>query len=220
MKRFFGVWQNLTGGKDTGIHVMDATNASRTLLMSLKTMDWYPPLLNFFGFKESILPQIVSSSEIYGNIAEGPLKGVPIAGMIGDQQAALVGNKCLSKGEAKNTYGTGSFLLFNTGHDVVRSENGLITTVAYKLGPNQPPTYALEGSIAVAGSAIKWLRDQIGLIDESSEMDALCSHVKDTGGVYFVTAFAGLLAPYWDPNAVSSRIAGDRDNILRKVYHD
>lgn len=191
----------LTGATDHGLHIMDCTNASRTLLMSLKTMQWYPPLLEFFGIPESTLPKIVSSSEVYGKIAAGPLSGVPIAGMIGDQQAALVGNKCLTKGEAKNTYGTGSFVLFNTGHDAVRSENGLITTLAYRLGPDKPPTYALEGSIAVAGSAIKWLRDQVGLIDESSEMDILCSSVKDNGGVYFVTGFSGLLAPYWDPNA-------------------
>lgn len=191
----------LSGGAKQGLHIMDCSNASRTLLMSLKSMTWYKPLLEFFGIPESSLPKIVSSSEVYGHVADGPIAGVPIAGMIGDQQAALVGNKCLSRGEAKNTYGTGSFVLFNTGHEPVRSENGLITTLAYRLGPNQPPTYALEGSIAVAGSAIKWLRDQIGLIDESSEMDILCSHVKDNGGVYFVTGFSGLLAPYWDPNA-------------------
>lgn len=158
-------------------------------------MDWCDPLIEFFGLKKSILPKIVSSSQVYGKVKSGPLKDVPVAGMVGDQQAALVGNKCLSKGQAKNTYGTGSFVLFNTGPDVVRSSHGLISTVAYRLGEDQPPTYALEGSIAVAGSAIKWLRDQVGLINESSEMDALCSHVEDTGGVYFVTAFSGLLAP-------------------------
>lgn len=124
--------------------------------MSLKTMEWYQPLIDFFGLKASILPKIVSSSELYGKIAAGPLSGVPIAGMVGDQQAALVGNKCLQKGTAKNTYGTGSFVLFNTGPDVVRSQNGLISTVGYRLGAETPPTYALEGSIAVAGSAIKW----------------------------------------------------------------
>lgn len=124
--------------------------------MSIKTLQWYEPLLQFFDLKRSILPKIVSSSEVYGNIKGGPLDGIPVAGMIGDQQAALVGNKCLGKGEAKNTYGTGSFVLFNTGRDVVRSENGLISTLAYQLGPDAPATYALEGSIAVAGSAIKW----------------------------------------------------------------
>lgn len=148
--------QNLTGGIDGGIHAIDCTNASRTLLMSLKTLQWYQPLIDFFGLKSSILPKIVSSSEVYGKIASGPLENVPIAGMVGDQQAALVGNKCLSKGQAKNTYGTGSFVLFNTGPDVVRSKNGLISTVAYRLGDQEAPTYALEGSIAVAGSAIKW----------------------------------------------------------------
>ena len=148
--------QNLTGAADGGVHAIDVTNASRTLLMSIKTLQWYDPLLRFFGLKPSILPRIVSSSEVYGNIKGGPLDGIPVAGMIGDQQAALVGNKCLSKGEAKNTYGTGSFVLFNTGQDVVRSENGLISTLAYQLGPKAKATYALEGSIAVAGSAIKW----------------------------------------------------------------
>ena len=138
---------------------MDVTNASRTLLISLKTLQWHPPLLRFFGLKASILPKIVSSSEVYGKIhanIETPLTGVPIAGIIGDQQAALVGNKCLSRGEAKNTYGTGSFVLFNTGEELVRSENGLISTVAFQAGPDAKPVYALEGSIAVAGSAIKW----------------------------------------------------------------
>lgn len=135
---------------------MDCTNASRTLLMDMRTLNWSPTLLRFFDLKESILPTIVSSSEVYGNVANGPLKGVPIAGMIGDQQAALVGNKCLSKGEAKNTYGTGAFVLFNTGNEFVRSQEGLISTVGYKLGKEGKATYALEGSIAVAGSAIKW----------------------------------------------------------------
>lgn len=148
--------QNLTGAADGGVHAIDVTNASRTLLMSIKTLSWYEPLLKFFDLKSSILPRIVSSSEVYGKIKGGPLDGIPVAGMIGDQQAALVGNKCLSKGEAKNTYGTGSFVLFNTGTDVVRSENGLISTLAYQLGPGAPAHYALEGSIAVAGSAIKW----------------------------------------------------------------
>jgi glycerol kinase len=151
--------QNLTGAKDGGLHIMDVTNASRTLLVSLKTLAWHPPLLRFFGFKPSILPRIVSSAEVYGKIHENmdtPLTGVPIAGIVGDQQAALVGNKCLRRGEAKNTYGTGSFVLFNTGEDIVRSKNGLLTTVAYQAGPDSKPVYALEGSIAVAGSAIKW----------------------------------------------------------------
>jgi glycerol kinase len=151
--------QNLTGRKDGGLHIQDVTNASRTLLISLKTLKWHPPLLRFFGFKASILPRIVSSSEVYGKIHENfgsTITGAPIAGIVGDQQAALVGNKCLNKGQAKNTYGTGSFVLFNTGEDVVRSKNGLISTVAYQPGPDSKPVYALEGSIAVAGSAIKW----------------------------------------------------------------
>ncbi|KAK4684182.1 glycerol kinase, partial [Tremellales sp. Uapishka_1] len=200
---------NLTGAAEGGIHVMDVTNASRTLLISLKTLQWHPPLLRFFGLKASILPKIVSSAEKYGHVAESlgtQLSGVPIAGIVGDQQAALVGNKCLRKGEAKNTYGTGSFVLFNTGNEIVRSNEGLISTVAYQAGPASKPVYALEGSIAVAGSAIKWLRDQINLIEESSEMDMLAGSVKDTGGVYFVTAFSGLLAPYWDRDAAGTII--------------
>ncbi|ODN81707.1 glycerol kinase [Cryptococcus amylolentus CBS 6039] len=195
---------NLTGGKQGGLHIMDVTNASRTLLISLKTLQWHHPLLEFFGLRASILPKIVSSSEHYGNIHEStnlPIAGVPIAGIIGDQQAALVGNKCLRKGEAKCTYGTGAFVLFNTGEEIVRSNYGLISTVAFQPGPDAKPVYALEGSIAVAGSAIKWLRDQMDLIEDSSEMDILAGSVPDTGGVYFVTAFSGLLAPYWDREA-------------------
>ncbi|ORY28492.1 glycerol kinase [Naematelia encephala] len=200
---------NLTGGIDGGLHIMDVTNASRTLLISLKTLQWHPPLLRFFGLRPSILPKIVSCSELYGHIhknMDSPLTGVPIAGIVGDQQAALVGNKCLRKGEAKNTYGTGAFVLFNTGEELVRSNYGLISTVAYQAGPGAKPVYALEGSIAVAGSAIKWLRDQMNLIEESSEMDMLAGSVKDNGGVYFVTAFSGLLAPYWDRDAAGTII--------------
>ncbi|WVN85016.1 glycerol kinase [Cryptococcus depauperatus CBS 7841] len=195
---------NLTGGKNGGLHIIDVTNASRTLLISLKTLQWHSPLLRFFGLRPSILPRIVSSAEVYEKISDNlglHLAGVPIAGIVGDQQAALVGNKCLKKGEAKNTYGTGAFVLFNTGEDIVRSDYGLISTVAFQAGPNAKPVYALEGSIAVAGSAIKWLRDQMNLIEESSEMDILAGSVPDTGGVYFVTAFSGLLAPYWDREA-------------------
>jgi glycerol kinase len=157
--RFCSDVQNLSGRTDGGLHIMDVTNASRTLLISLKTLAWHPPLLRFFGLKPSILPKIVSSAEVYGKIHANlgtPLTGVPIAGIVGDQQAALVGNKCLKKGEAKTTYGTGAFVLFNTGEEVVRSENGLISTVAYQAGKDAKPVYALEGSIAVAGSAIKW----------------------------------------------------------------
>jgi len=150
---------NLTGGPQGGLHIIDVTNASRTLLMDLKTLQWHEGLIKFFGFNPAILPKIVSSAEVYGVIAENmdtSLSGVPIAGIAGDQQAALVGNKCLRTGEAKNTYGTGSFVLFNTGDEIVTSKNGLITTVAYQAGPGATPAYALEGSIAVAGSAIKW----------------------------------------------------------------
>ena len=144
---------------DGGIHITDVTNASRTLLISLRTLRWHPPLLRFFGLRSSILPRIVSSSEVYGTISaaiDTPLTGVPIAGIAGDQQAALIGNKCLRRGDAKNTYGTGSFVIYNTGQQVVRSNHGLTSTVAYQLGPNAQPVYALEGSIGVAGSAIKW----------------------------------------------------------------
>ncbi|MCV2423868.1 glycerol kinase, partial [Paucibacter sp. DJ4R-1] len=150
---------NLTGGVNGGLHIIDVTNASRSLLMDLKTLQWSEPMLKFFGFKSSILPKIVSNSEVYGSIVKGkPLEGVRIAGIVGDQQGALVGNKCLKAGEAKNTYGTGAFLLFCTGDEVVLSKNGLISTVAYQAGPGSKPVYALEGSIAVAGSAIQWLR--------------------------------------------------------------
>ncbi|ADV21902.1 Glycerol kinase, putative [Cryptococcus gattii WM276] len=200
---------NLTGARNGGLHIMDVTNASRTLLISLKTLQWHPPLLRFFGLRPSILPKIVSSAEVYGSISDSlglPLSGVPIAGIVGDQQAAMVGNKCLKKGQAKCTYGTGAFVLFNTGEDIVRSNYGLISTVAFQAGPNSKPIYALEGSIAVAGSAIKWLRDQMTLIEESAEMDILAGSVSDTGGVYFVTAFSGLLAPYWDREAAGTII--------------
>ncbi|BEJ14965.1 hypothetical protein CspHIS471_0407320 [Cutaneotrichosporon sp. HIS471] len=201
---------NLTGGAEGGLHIIDVTNASRTLLISLKTLQWHKGLLDLFGINEKVLPRIVSSAEVYGKVAASmgieALTGVPIAGIVGDQQAALVGNKCLRRGDAKNTYGTGAFMLFNTGNEIVKSDNGLLTTVAYQPGPNAAPVYALEGSIAVAGSAIKWLRDQVNLIEESREMDMLAGSVEDTGGVYFVTAFAGLLAPYWDRSATGTII--------------
>ncbi|KAL4065992.1 hypothetical protein V8B97DRAFT_1865112 [Scleroderma yunnanense] len=192
---------NLTGGVEGGIHVGEVTNASRTLLMNLNTLEWDGRLLKFFGFRSSILPKLVSSSEVYGSINNGPLKGIPIGGLVGDQQGALVGNLCLRQGEAKCTYGTGAFLLFCTGRDIVKSDHGLLSTVGYQPGPNAAPVYALEGSIAVAGSAIKWLRDSMGFIKSSSEINILAASVPDTGGVYFVPAFSGLLAPYWDPGA-------------------
>ncbi|KAG7095770.1 hypothetical protein E1B28_006475 [Marasmius oreades] len=195
------VLYNLAGGAEKNLHVCEVTNASRTLLLNVKTLQWEPSLLRFFGFRESILPKIVSSSEVYGNVASGALKGVPVGGLVGDQQGALVGNKCLKEGEAKCTYGTGAFLLFNTGGEVVKSNHGLVSTVAYQAGPDAQPVYALEGSISVAGSAVKWLRDTMGLIDSADKVNALAAKEEDTGGLYFVTAFSGLLAPYWDPGA-------------------
>ncbi|GMK59016.1 hypothetical protein CspeluHIS016_0700310 [Cutaneotrichosporon spelunceum] len=195
---------NLTGGLDGGVHLSDVTNASRTLLMNLKTRAWDPECLSFFGFRSSMLPRIVSNAEVYGTVATGAFAGLPIAGMIGDQQAALVGNKCVEQGSAKNTYGTGAFMLFNTGHDIVPSNYGLLTTAGYQAGPDAEPVYALEGSIAVAGSSIQWLRDQLELITSASEVGELAAKVKDTGGVYFVPAFSGLFAPYWDDTAAGT----------------
>ncbi|CCM00757.1 uncharacterized protein FIBRA_02797 [Fibroporia radiculosa] len=183
------------------VHITDVTNASRTLLMNLRTLQWDPVMLKFMEVKPSVLPKIASSSEIFGKIAYGALEGVKIAGLVGDQQGALVGNKCLKQGEAKCTYGTGAFLLFCTGADIVSSKHGLLSTVAYQDGPTGKPIYALEGSIAVAGSAIKWLRDSMGLLANAAEINTLAASVPRTGGVYFVPAFSGLLAPYWDPGA-------------------
>ncbi|XP_020903631.2 glycerol kinase isoform X1 [Exaiptasia diaphana] len=192
---------NMTGGVSGGIHVTDITNASRTMLMNLKTGSWDPFLCNFFGIPTTVLPTIKSSSEIYGKMVEGPLKGTPISGVLGDQQAALVGQMCFNKGEAKNTYGTGCFLLYNTGLEPVLSENGLLTTVAYKLGPGQPTVYALEGSVAIAGAAVKWLRDNLNMLKTSSEIESLAKSVTSSAGVYFVPAFSGLYAPYWQMDA-------------------
>ncbi|KAF8449222.1 hypothetical protein L210DRAFT_3387646 [Boletus edulis BED1] len=192
---------NLTGGPAGGIHVGDVTNASRTLLMNLRTLEWDDRMLKFFDLRPSILPKLVSSSEVFGHIADGSLKGIPIGGLVGDQQGALIGNKCLKAGEAKCTYGTGAFLLFCTGEDVVQSSHGLLSTVAYQPGPGTTPVYALEGSVGVAGSAIKWLRDSMGFIKSASEINDLARSTPDSGGLYFVTAFSGLLAPYWDPGA-------------------
>lgn len=199
----WALW-NLTGGLKGGVHYTDVTNASRTMFMNLKTLDWDNEALEFFGVKPNCLPKIVSNAEVYGKIAAGPFAGFPIAGMIGDQQAALVGNKCIELGSAKNTYGTGAFMLFNTGEEIVPSNYGCLTTAGYKAGPNAKPIYALEGSIAVAGSSIKWLRDQMGLIKETTEINGLAEKVKDTGGIYFVPAFSGLFAPYWDDTAAGT----------------
>ncbi|HEX6996364.1 MAG TPA: glycerol kinase GlpK [Gammaproteobacteria bacterium] len=192
---------NLTGGARGGLHVTDVTNASRTQLMDLATLDWDDELLAAFEIPRAVLPRIVSSSDVYARIAgPSPLAGVPLAGILGDQQAALVGQTCFEAGDAKNTYGTGCFLLMNTGAEPVPSKAGLITTVAYRFGAERA-AYALEGSIAVAGSVVQWLRDNLGLIERSRDVEALARSVDDNGDVYFVPAFSGLFAPHWDPSA-------------------
>jgi glycerol kinase len=190
---------NLTGGPDGGVHATDVTNASRTLLMDLRTLDWDAGLLTAFGVPRTLLPEIRSSSEVYGE-AVAPLTGVPVAGILGDQQAATFGQAAFTAGESKNTYGTGNFLIFNTGTEITTSRNGLITTVAYRLG-DADPVYALEGSIAVTGSLIQWLRDNLGIIEKAPDVEGLALSVDDNGGVYFVPAFSGLFAPYWRPDA-------------------
>jgi glycerol kinase len=191
---------NLTGGASGGLHVTDVTNASRTQLMHLRSLDWSEELLRTFQIPDSLLPRIVSSSEVYGQISHGPLKGVPIAGILGDQQAALVGQTCFDVGLAKNTYGTGCFMLMNTGTQPVMSAAGLITTVAYQFGRAQA-RYALEGSIAISGALVQWLRDNLGLIQKSSDIEALAASVADNGDVYIVPAFSGLYAPHWKESA-------------------
>ncbi len=195
----FLVW-HLTGGSKGGAHVTDVTNASRTQLMNLDTLSWDKELLDAFGIPQAMLPKIRSSSERYGVAQEPSIKDVAIAGILGDQQAALVGQTCFDAGEAKNTYGTGCFLLMNTGTRKVDSNAGLLTTVAYKLG-EQPAHYALEGSIAITGALVQWVRDNLGLIERSSDIESLARTVSDNGGVYFVPAFSGLYAPYWKDNA-------------------
>jgi glycerol kinase len=192
---------NLTGGLEGGVHLTDVTNASRTLFMNLETLEWDDEILGIFGVPRSMMPEIRSSSEVYGTVNEhNLLREVPIAGILGDQQAATFGQAAFDQGEAKNTYGTGNFLIFNTGTDIIHSENGLLTTLGYKLGDNAPH-YALEGSIAVTGSLIQWLRDNLGLISSASEIEALARTVDDNGGAYFVPAFSGLFAPYWRSDA-------------------
>lgn len=195
----FLLW-NLTGGPNGGVHVTDVTNASRTQLLNLKTLAWDEELLRAFEIPRAMLPQVRSSSEVYGTVAQGTAKGVPIAGILGDQQAALVGQACLQPGEVKNTYGTGCFLLMNTGEQAVPSQFGLLTTVAYKFG-GTTPKYALEGSVAITGALVQWLRDNLGLIAKSSDVETLANSVSDNGGVYFVPAFSGLYAPYWKGSA-------------------
>ena len=192
---------NLTGGIDGGVHATDVTNASRTLLMDLETLNWDAELCEAFGVPMSVLPEIRSSSEVYGTVASsGLLREVPVAGILGDQQAATFGQAAFSAGESKNTYGTGNFLIVNTGEEIIRSRNGLLTTPAYQLG-DAPPVFALEGSIAVTGSLIQWLRDNLGIISDASEIEALATSVPDNGGAYFVPAFSGLFAPYWRSDA-------------------
>jgi glycerol kinase len=191
---------NLTGGVRGGRHITDVTNASRTQLLNLATLDWDPTLLAAFHVPPAVLPRIVSSSAALGEVAAGPLAGVPLAGILGDQQAALVGQACFRPGEAKNTYGTGCFLLLNTGPEPVPSKAGLITTVAYRFG-EEPAAYALEGSVAIAGAVVQWLRDNLRIIDSSADIERLAREVPDNGDVYFVPAFSGLYAPHWKASA-------------------
>ncbi len=192
---------NLTGGVTGGVHATDVTNASRTLFMDLETCQWNSEIIAEFGVPESMLPEIRSSSEAYGTVElQNLLREVPVAGILGDQQAATFGQAAFAKGESKNTYGTGNFLIVNTGEEIVHSANGLLSTVAYKLGEGATH-YALEGSIAVTGSLIQWLRDNLGIISKASDVEALAASVPDNGGVYFVPAFSGLFAPHWRPDA-------------------
>jgi len=194
------VW-NMTGGVNGGLHITEPTNASRTLMMDLSTLSWDEEIAGEMGIPVSMLPEIKSSSQVYGTVREGGvLAGVEIAGILGDQQAATFGQACLSVGEAKNTYGTGNFMLLNTGTEQVPSKNGLLTTVGYKIGDDET-IYALEGSIAVTGSLVQWVRDNLGLIDAAPEIETLAATVEDNGGCYFVPAFSGLFAPYWRSDA-------------------
>ena len=203
---------NLTGGTEGGVHKTDVTNASRTLLMNLKTLEWEPDICADFGIPMSMLPQICSSSEVYGHGREhGLLTGIPISGILGDQQAATFGQACFEIGMAKNTYGTGCFMLMNTGEEVVFSQNGLLTTLCYKIG-DQKAVYALEGSIAVAGSLIQWLRDNLKIIGSAPEVEDMALTVEDNGGVYFVPAFSGLFAPYWRDDARGAIVGMTRYN--------
>ncbi|UVY84314.1 glycerol kinase GlpK [Brachybacterium sp. NBEC-018] len=194
------VW-NLTGGVNGGVHVTDVTNASRTMLMNIDTLDWNEDIAKDMGIPLSMLPEIKSSSEVYGKGRKNDLLiDTPIAGILGDQQAATFGQACFEVGQAKNTYGTGNFMLINTGEELVRSENGLLTTVAYKIGDSKP-VYALEGSVAVTGSLVQWVRDNLGLITTAPEIEDLAKQVDDNGGCYVVPAFSGLFAPYWKADA-------------------
>jgi len=212
------IW-NLTGGTSGGVHITDVSNASRTLLFNYTTLDWDPEILGLLGIPKAMLPAVKASSEVYGT-AVGDLAGIPVAGDLGDQQAALFGQTCFSPGEAKNTYGTGCFMLLNTGTKAVPSKNGLLTTLGYKIG-EQPAVYALEGSIAITGALVQWLRDNLGMIEKSTDIEALAATVEDNGGVYFVPAFSGLFAPYWK-NEARGVIAGltryvNKGHIARAV---
>ena len=205
---------NLTGGPNGGVHVTDVTNASRTMLMNLETLDWDDELLGIFGIPRVMLPAIRPSSdpEGFGTTCHTlPYGGIPLTGALGDQQAAMFGQVCFAPGEAKNTYGTGNFLLLNTGTDLVRSKNGMLTTVCYQLG-SEKPVYALEGSIAVTGSAVQWLRDQMGIIGGAGEVESLARQVADNGGIYFVPAFSGLFAPHWRSDARGAIVGLSRFN--------
>jgi glycerol kinase len=193
------IW-NVTGGPNGGVHVTDVTNASRTMLMNLETLDWDPEILKIMGVPRAMLPSVRPSSQVYGQAKGGPLDGIPVAGDLGDQQAALFGQACYDAGEAKNTYGTGCFMLLNTGTKAVPSKSGLLTTLGYKIG-DQPAVYALEGSIAITGALVQWLRDNLGLIEKSPQIEDLAKTVDDNGGIYFVPAFSGLFAPYWRSDA-------------------
>ncbi|GAA2078652.1 glycerol kinase GlpK [Aeromicrobium tamlense] len=211
------IW-NLTGGTDGGVHVTDVTNASRTMLMNLESLEWDDELLEIFGVPRQMLPEITSSSQEFGRTTkDGPFGAeVILAGNLGDQHAALVGQACFEPGMLKNTYGTGNFLVLNTGTEIVRSDRGLLTTLAYRFG-DEPPVYALEGSIAVTGSAIQWLRDQLKVFDDAADSEALAETVDDNGGVYFVPAFSGLFAPYWRSDARGVIVGLSRFNTVAHV---
>jgi glycerol kinase len=213
------IW-NLTGGPKGGVHVTDVSNASRTMLMNLETLDWDPDMLKVMDVPRAVLPEVKPSSEVYGHCKNSGLEGVPVAGDLGDQQAALFGQTCFDPGEAKNTYGTGCFMLLNTGTKAVQSKNGLLTTLGYKIG-SQPAVYCLEGSIAITGALVQWIRDNLKMIESSKDIEPLARTVEDNGGVYFVPAFSGLFAPYWKSDA-RGVIAGltryvNRGHIARAV---
>ena len=214
------VW-NLTGGVDGGVHVTDVTNASRTLLMDIETLEWDEGIAADMGIPLSMLPRIVSSSEVVGHASSNSLlRHTPIAGILGDQQAAMFGQACFEAGQAKNTYGTGNFMLINTGHELVRSEHGLLTTVCHRIG-DEPPVYALEGSVAVTGSLVQWVRDNLRMIDSAPQIEELARRVPDNGGVYLVPAFSGLFAPHWDATARGAMVGltrfVTREHIARAV---